>query len=1519
MNMIPVLLSASYTKSGQSILLKFNTAIQGLKNYECSQAFDQETLKWLPPTRTCRKLDASTIEVNYDSQKGILEYLTINNNSFYKESDYSVMAADSKTVRIDWLPLVTEIIIKGHSSVSECDSIDLFAVTNSIVMYPLHYKWNIEYTDNLFSKELKAEFDKYLTRFTDNFSSNSSALTIPYYFLKKGNTLKIKVFAKTEYSVNHIESSLKEIKVYRSTPKIRFMAQSKSVIEVKGNSQINLPLQIDNIKCQLQSNNDANLQVIRVETLFVVKSGKNASFIDTYTEHEKSLEQSLAIRYSKFKAIIAGNSGGFKYNIYYNITAIGKDMETGATFSDSVSLIFVKPDIQSKVEISDTLVSINSDVKISAASSYIPDPDDDTVNYFWTCINAETLSAGLSCICPILSDSAVRNPEIKIPKEKLTAKCKYKFSISISAASKSTGMLRTAYSDIEFFVHGNADIQIKPKICERNNEVEKDMSFSVALPNETNSKAKPLYQWTLIEAESIDPQIPASYSTKGSFLFDFLTNTLNMDASHDLKNFDKNFTDNAGISLKDIEKSYLTKLNSSILGIDKSKLKPDFKYTFSAVITQDKASTLQFVSFVSQPSIKPRVFSVNPSEGIGFETTFTFTFTMALTNTIDTASYQILRKNCPDSDNPVAILTEKITFANSYTMILAPGLKSCDFKVEFILRVFEHDNFADFKANITVKEPSVSMESAVKTRLSQLKTNSELTFDQKFSLLSELSRVSIVDSPETAKLQLDTIYEEISAIDAKDGILDFVDNKTQCDLIISSTEILSNLIASEKPFLNSDQSTQLKEKIESNLIKVSTKQGGTYIIPSTIAALSNLTDIEKTNYDDTIFFKSMQNSLSLMRDMKLDEMIIGSPAFYVTSPSIQMIVEKMFVDDYKNGKQFKMEKNESVYIPPEISKSVEKSLNTSGNNSVVIGTSVYSTNFNPFKDIKLNANISTNHYSNLTNSNPFINNNTITQIYESFKKENTKKTVDSRYLVTPVVQFSVKPYIFESDFTPVSLPENLSVELTLEDDYAVFALPILTNISQNINDSLLIPFHYISNQEIWTNENCTLDPVNITDNTLVARCNHIDKKEKVDSVMDTFALSIDVVKDVYKIIQQGNYDQLLKVGSLLDLNQRNIIAFSVIGVAYSLIICGYILLASMDKHGIYDCELKCLTKYFNKETKIVQTGALYRSIAFLNKLKQWGAKIMHKKIQDSVSNFKKQSSIDQLHTQEDLVAKSNKKNPIKMANGFSVLSLAEKTELWDFYQMYTQCSKILENPEEVEEVMSFELAQSPLMVRMTQYYVDDIILLEPVTFWSLFKSEHPLLNAVMKAEITTPRPIKLLIFFCTLAGELFITGYFKDADTSEAELATQASTIINRSCIISLAAAALMIPLKIFISLFMTGTTITKSMSREQIAKNENLRPAFKIIGIILGFSWLTACFYGIMMFIITFSSPQIDGWMLTFGISVFIEIILVAQIKIFVKVLIGILFLRLMKSQLMISAAGLFAGFLVEWIVAVL
>jgi len=789
----------------------------------------------------------------------------------------------------------------------------------------------------------------------------------------------------------------------------------------------------------------------------------------------------------------------------------------------------------------------------------------------------------------------------------------------------------------------------------------------------------------------------------------------------------------------------------------------------------------------------------------------------------------------------------------------------------------------------------------------QLTSNADLTMDQKLSIMAEISNVPVTeDSPETKDLAK-TVFKELNSTDAEGGIIDNMEDKDKTALIGTTTQTMASLVVCYMPTIDGPLAQSMSDKVDDMLTSVSTKEGGTFVIPAALAALSGIADIGLSKQSESTFFAAMQQAMGKMTDMKLNEMLPGSAPYSINSPAIEMIISKNYADDYAKNKTYETKQGVNIDLPDVVGETLIKSMNMTPNGTVTFGASISATTFNPFTNIKNSTTISVGSLTN-GSTQGFLP-ETVRRIYEDLGKGVLKDLVNMREQGMQLVQLSFRPFQQNNDATEQRLNTSARVTSLPPGKEAVFTIPAKQNMSEIVNKTVLVPLYYVPEKEIWSNDNCTLDEPNVNDTSLTLRCGHMGRGQ-IKNLNEGFSVTVDVVKDVFKVIKAGNYQQLTNVGALLEVTARSSTALGVGAGVLCLVISVVILLIKMDKSDLHRMRIKYLCKKFSKKAGPIQIGLLHSVMTFFSKLRSKGMGKMVKKGQKDIKPG------DDIIATERKLTEAKDFTKMKKTNGFTRLNEDEKTELKDAYELYMQCTMCYDESE-IETIIGQELEENKVLSRATQAYIDDIILYEEVTFWSLMKEEHQLLNAVMRPEITLPRPLKFLVFVIVLVGELFVTGYFHDADATKG-IAEDPNLFITNSLIFSLAATVLMIPVKIIISVFMSGKGLTDEMTREEIERAEKTKPMFQMIGIILGIGLVIAFTYGIMMYMIAFNDIALTNWMGAFGISAFYEIFIVAQLKALFKVSIGILLMKLAKTKVMMTAAGVFAGKMVDWIMKI-
>jgi len=1502
MKIKPALLSAAYSGNGKIVALEFNVEIKQGQWADCSNVFEVETLNWLPSTKSCRWTSPKILEVDYEPQAGIMQQLTIKSKSFYYEYIYAQDSADQATVSIKMPPLDATLKINGITSVSECDTLNLFGTVATQTLYQLILKWDLIFEPNL-SESLLSELNTLLEPYAE--FGKLSSISIPSKFLKQGSKITVTLSARAANVESKIISTSTIANVFGNIPKVLFTSKSQYIVELNGNKLTSLPILIDNSRC-VQDNLNSTTNLIPIDLSFSISSGDSAETIITKGTEESEITNTLLNSYSQFKSLFIGNRYGFKYLKYYNFTAIVTDKNTGAQNSDTIILFINKPPLKSVIDSPGTLVSISTDVQLNGANSEFPALETDAQSFIWKCISASSMELGGSCDCPILTESGLKSSNLRIPKDKLVKMCKYKFSLTVKATIGT--YLRTAYNETEFMTYEGPAIIMKAKLAESTNPQGNDMylTFGTDLNIATGSNAN--FKWTLTEVESTDPKIQEKYSERNTFVYDFFKNELKGNPDPAIKAGDINIPNGTRRrKLADLVPNFTTPTTTRILGIDKSGLIPLYKYTFAVTVFSVSTPSFLFIQFTNPPSPRHRVFKVVPQAGTAFETNFRFSFTLPSTTDIDEAYYQLFRKDCPGSGLTPSLMTQKFTHANSFEAMLGPSLAGCDNQVEIILRIYEYNSYIDVTTTVKVKDQIKPLSQVLNQQALSLSENKDLTLDQKLSIMSAISNVRVTEVSEECKAIINIILEQIDMMDKPGGILDLLEPKEQVALLGTVTDTLANLVASQAPNIELNASSSISNKVDGYLTTVNTKEGGTFIIPSALAAMSGIADIGTQKQSENTFFKSMQNAMNKMSDMKLAEMLPGTAPFTISSPSIEMIIKKNFASDYNQNKTFETAGGVNIQLPDGMADLMINSMNTTANGTVTFGASVYTTNFNPFANIKNSTNISVSSLS-VDNLNGVLN-TTVKKIYEDMSKGLLDNVVNKKEQDSNIVQLSFKPFQLNNDASEKSLNSSVHVGDLPDGKEASISIPASPHILYEANSSLMVPLFYVPETEIWSNQNCSLDRPTANRTNLNIKCTHMGKGT-ITGVDQGFTVSVDLVKDVFKVIKAGNYQQLISFNALADINDRTISAYVCVGVI-TIAICSTVsFFMKIDTAKIHKHKLNCLLQIYNKKATLKQKGLLFQIMRFFSRLRKKGMKNMSK-----TTNKNAEPAKTKANTESKI--ELPKKIPKVKSNGFTTFSVNDKKELEDTYKFYQQC-QLFYKDEELNEILFHEFENSVLLTRITRVYIDDIILVEPVTLWRLMKNENMILNTLLKPEITTPRCLKFLTLACILLGELFVSGYFYNPKDT-AEISENTEAFFNTAIVYSIAAALLMIPLKIIIGIFMTGKVLTDDMTREQVETAERSGPTFKLIGLVLGFAWLGFCLYSIMMYIINFTQIALINWMTTYGISVFTELFIIGQLRVAFKVVIGLVLMKIAKSKFMMTAAGIIADQIVNNLIAIL
>ena len=80
---------------------------------------------------------------------------------------------------------------------------------------------------------------------------------------------------------------------------------------------------------------------------------------------------------------------------------------------------------------------------------------------------------------------------------------------------------------------------------------------------------------------------------------------------------------------------------------------------------------------------------------------------------------------------------------------------------------------------------------------------------------------------------------------------------------------------------------------------------------------------------------------------------------------------------------------------------------------------------------------------------------------------------------------------------------------------------------------------------------------------------------------------------------------------------------------------------------------------------------------------------------------------------------------------------------------------------------------------------------------------------------------------------------------------------------------------------------------------------------------WIVGCGYAIIMFGISFSKIALQKWLYTFFGSFGFDVIIMFNLKMFLKVLIAVLLMSMARFPIMLTVAGAIAGKIIDVLMA--
>ena len=663
------LLSVNLTSDGQYIILTFDKPIYTNNFVDCSTAFSQDTLNWLPASKSCTWTNSTVLSVSFSPEQGIPNNITIMPGNFTYNYIYCQQSADKTTMAVTLPPPKMVVVVAGLTTISECDNLELLANLAGPSLYPLVYAWNITFVTigSLMSRQDVATANQYFQTY-----NNYSALrpvSIPSAYYRKDCVINVTLLAIAATASSDVVSQTVIVNILGDIPKVKFSSKSQSVSELPGDQKSILPIQIANKRCQ-RDNSSRRLQsaeddLIPISVNFQIFSGSSTKLM-IRGPTERILENLFNQMYTQYHILSMDKLAGFQYGSYYKILSTIINLETGIKNNDTFTFLFTKPTLTSIIQPLGTIVSISQNIILNGANSTFPDAKGEAMGYKWACLSCTSLTMSGNCSCPIFSRSSTFMPRLVLQKEYLQDLSKYVFSLTISSAG--IGSPRTDSSQIQFYTFKAPIRPVTGRIIPGSNNKVKDEYFTFQL-SYSGPDTNLAYNWTLVAIQSFDPNSAAYYSEKNAFIMQFL------------KKLGVNDTirpDGQDIPIpNNLKPTCLTPSNVRFLGIDKSSLIPQYQYTYAVVVNYPDFPSFVWVDFLAPRTPRQRLLSISPATGVGFSTVFSIVYLLPQITDIDQGKYQIYYKNCPSQNASAKSLTQVMGQSNLFTTTLAPGDAKC--------------------------------------------------------------------------------------------------------------------------------------------------------------------------------------------------------------------------------------------------------------------------------------------------------------------------------------------------------------------------------------------------------------------------------------------------------------------------------------------------------------------------------------------------------------------------------------------------------------------------------------------------------------------------------------------------------------------------------------------------------------------------------------------------------------------------------------------------------------------------
>jgi len=1451
--------TAAYNSDATLILVTFNDTVRTTGFTGCNQVLDDATLARLPPNPYCYWTD-NTLYVSYSPNMGFLGSLGVKANSLYYDYDFAMQGNDAANVTIslsEYKPPTAKIT--GPTETSACQDVSMTFTLGGSTLFSQSYTWTVYYSDTGIdvNETLYNDSQKY---FNETMNRNSKIITIPRIYLLAGATLRFVVdisLSATGVDTTYANAT-QDVSIKDNVATAAFASHAESVFYVQGTAPRTFPISIMSIDCS-----QGNTPVKGTPNFafdFVVTSGTDANDV---TATETDLSKTVNQTYASVKTVTVSKAKGFNFNTYYKISLTATDQNTKVNSTDSIVFYINKPPISSVLTLASNLVNTSSDAIIGGQNSFVPYNESETISYQWKCVGCLSLD-GSSCSCPYMSAEALSSSTLVIPGARLVSMTKYTYGLTVTA-KPTTGPARSAYNETEFIVYSGVGISMTPSMTTATIDGAKALFLGFSLPN---SVSNPNFEWELVSVVVKNGSAIKTYSMMNKFLQNYFKK-LNVSVSDSLLQSDT-----------EIPSSYnpvsVTSSSSRFYGVNMSSLYPKHSYTFAATIQDGKNYYFTTLTWDNPGAPRPRNATISPSEGMHSSTWFTITYYVIDSNDPDEASYTIYRSDC--DPNKKTLISAALPASGSYSTLLSAGHSECSHEVTLTIRAAEYSGYTDTKVKVTVNDDGGAKSDTASSLLDSINSTS-ITSDQAVAIIGQVGSTDFSSEP-TA---VESVTQKVLATIASSVITALLETCSEeekpalAGTMLNTIAQLTNYYGSH---LSTNTLTDAVSQVDTYFNATKSSSAGLAVVSA--PALQALSGVTSSSSADRSTRLKAHKSAEMIASANLDALPANAPSTIIPSPTNDIYIAKGFGN--ANPNSLHSSKGTKTHLPGGMGlnkKTLRGRLLADGfgtGSNDIIGTSMSVMTYNPYSTIKSSTSIDAslltlNASSNFTRED-------VASMYSKLLQGQTFSGVDNTALESYLISVTFSGYTVGPDGSQTALSESLIPEQLADGTYMTFELQ-RNNSAEALNSSnAYIPLFYLPGENEdsgqWINANCTISTTESNDTTFVVNCTKLPQ-QFINGSSGKLIMTVDSLKNVEWLQSQAVSGLFFGAGD----EEKYAIIFSVLCFLIVVILFSLMYFFTVDKNELVNVAIDVMKEQVGEKKPEKVTGIVSEVLGFYADVRNKGI-------------LKYNEGEKPMQTERPINASPNGND----AAGINVtIMTTEQQRLKDCHEIYTKL--VYKSEEDARRKVGEMISLDPLLARATQNYIEHEPTRDDCGFWQVFKHLYFYINVFAKLELSTPRYLKLLIAAAGILGEFFITGCFYYGYDHDETFSDGSSTLAGKIVVYGICSALLMVPMKIFLSIFLVKKAIPEGTHEDKIKEYERILFVMRIIGIVIGMIWVLGSIAGIISFAAYLTNEGGKNWMKAFGISLGMDLIGLQFLKVAIAFFGGMILKKCCEKKL--------------------